>query len=137
MLPRPGAGESTARFVVRLVIAVAAVGVLVPAVIGAAHSAHMGAYVAARYNDAGSKPDQQLVVRMEYLGAAMGRELPAGAKVYIDEPDEVWSFWLQEQATMHALVVTGDRAGAGFVLRRRADPASPVGMSLDVTPVGR
>jgi hypothetical protein len=66
---------------------------------------------------------------MEYLGAEMDRRVPKGSRVYLDEPDEVWRFRLQELATMHTLVPAPDQARDEFLLRRRAEPAAPAGVA--------
>ncbi|WP_433615482.1 hypothetical protein ACQP2P_11725 [Dactylosporangium sp. CA-139114] len=121
----------------RLVVALVAVAALVPAVINAAHAAHAGAYLAARYRSASGQPERRLLTAMEHLGEQMGREIPAGALVYVDEPDGIWWFRLQELAAMHGVTTVGDRGRADVVLRRRVDPRLPDGMGLELTAVAR
>jgi hypothetical protein len=118
----------------RLIVTLAAAGALIPAVVNAAHAAHAGAYLAARYRgDHG--PEHKVIAAMEQLGDEMGRRVPAGSRVYLDEPDEIWWFRLLELATMHTLTPMHERAGAEFVLHRRVDPAATAGVALEVTSV--
>ncbi|WP_433059312.1 hypothetical protein [Dactylosporangium sp. CS-033363] len=95
----------------------------------------MGAYLAVRYRGATDGPQHRVIAAMEHLGSEMDARVPAGTRVWVDDPDEVWWFRMQELVTMHGLVLTKDRAGAELVLRRRPDPAAPGGTGLEITAV--
>ncbi|WP_432988643.1 hypothetical protein [Dactylosporangium sp. CA-233914] len=129
-MPRQDEDEPPASLAVRLIVAAVAAGALVPAALGAAHSADAGAHFAIGYHH---RPGRD-VERMEYLGAEMARRIPAGTRVFVDEPDELWRFRMTELVTVHGLVLAVDTPGADLVLRRRSDASVPHGVALDIAP---
>jgi hypothetical protein len=130
-------GMRHAGLAARLIVALIAIGALVPAVVNATHAAHAGAYLAARYRGNAEQPERKLLTAMQDLGTELERQVPPGALVYVDEPDGIWWFRLQEIAAMHGVTTVRNREDAQFVLRRRVDPALPDGVTIDLTAVTR
>lgn len=126
LLPRPDTGEGMLRFGVRLLVVLLCAAALLQAMRPAVYSARMGWATVRDTNP--SSPRRVFREQVEYVGAELARQVPAGTRVTIVDDDAEWRVRLTELATLHGIVVV---TGPGELeVRLQFDPAAPHGVRL-------
>lgn len=126
LLPGPDRGEGRLRFAARLLVAVLCGAALLQAMRPAVYSVRQGVQVAR--GAAADSSARQFREQLEYLGAELHRQVPAGTRARIVEVDPQWVPRVVELATQQGIVVVG--AGAQVEVRLDFDPAAPHGVRL-------
>jgi hypothetical protein len=126
LLPRPDTGEGALRFGLRLLVAVLCAAALLQAMRPTVYSARVG-WVVARTVGANDSA-RALREQLEYIGAELQRQVPAGTRVVIVHDNLEWRLRLTQLATSHGIVVVS--GPAPLEVRMELDQAAPHGVRI-------
>ena len=138
LLPRPDSGEGRLRFGLRLLVVVLCAAALLQAMRPAVYSTRQGFQIVRNVSDDGA------VRQLEYIGAELHRQVPAGTRARIAVDDQEWRLRVTELATQQGIVVVDGGSGDGgsgdgrtrVEVRLQFDQAAPYGVRVLTREIG-